>query len=288
MARARGPACRAGAPAAPRLRRDRRRRGLRRLGSRNGAPGAPRRRRAGRSGLAASWPVHPSAEDRGGSARLRGAASSSRTGSPCSPPAIRASRDTSASTTPRRGSPSPTGRSTRGAASTALPLRATRRPSRTTSAAATPSARSCRSGSAPQLVGEDVAWVFQPYIAFLAALLALALFALARPLVRSVWAACLRRVRRRSAGTALRLLAVERGEGDRRRVPDRRGVLRSLTGKGAAKGLRSGLPVATAAAALAGVLSLGRPRLARRCRRDRRRSRVATGNALARGSASPC
>jgi hypothetical protein len=42
-------------------------------------------------------------------------------------------------------------------------------------------------GVAADLLGQDVAWVFQPYLACLAALLALTLFALARPLVRHAW-----------------------------------------------------------------------------------------------------
>ena len=83
-------------------------------------------------------------------------------------------------------------------------------------------------GIGAELVGEDVAWVFQPYIAFVAALLALALYALARPLVRRLVGSRLRRRRRGPAGAALRLRAVERGEGGCRGVPHRRRAARSL------------------------------------------------------------
>ena len=63
-------------------------------------------------------------------------------------------------------------------------------------------------------------------IAFLAALLALALYALARTLVRSALGRSLRRLRRGSAGAALRLRPVERREGGRRGLP-RRVLLRA-------------------------------------------------------------
>ena len=129
--------------------------------------------------------------------------------------------------------------------------------------------------------------MFQPYIAFLAALLALALFALARPLVRSVWAACF--VAFVAAQPAL-LYAYSQWSGVKEIAAACliAGACALATGKGATKGLRSGLPAATAAAALAGVLSVGRPRVARRRGRDRRRSRVAREKHLRAGSASPC
>jgi hypothetical protein len=109
-------------------------------------------------------------------------------------------------------------------------------------------------GIGAQLVGEDVAWVFQPYIAFLAAVLALALSALARPLVRSVWTAAF--VAFVAAQPAL-LYAYAQWSGVKEIAAA--GLVASacaLASKGA-RGLRGGLPPAMSAAALAGVLSLG-------------------------------
>jgi len=110
-------------------------------------------------------------------------------------------------------------------------------------------------GIGARLVGEDVAWVFQPYIAFLAALLALALFALARPLVRSVWGACF--VAFVAAQPAL-LYAYSQWSGMKEIAAACliAAACALATGK-AALGVRSVLPPAMAAAALAGVLSLG-------------------------------
>ena len=110
-------------------------------------------------------------------------------------------------------------------------------------------------GIGAQLVGEDPAWVFQPSIAFLGALLALALFALSRPLVRRAWVAA--GVAFVAAQPAL-LYAYAQWAGVKEVAA---ACLIAATcalasGKGA-PGLRGALPVATAAAALAGVLSLG-------------------------------
>jgi hypothetical protein len=110
-------------------------------------------------------------------------------------------------------------------------------------------------GIGAKLVGEDVAWVFQPYVAFLAALLALALYALARTLVQSVWAAALVAV---VAAQPALLYAYGQWSGVKEVAAA--AIVASccaLSAGKAASGLRGALPVATAAAALAGVLSLG-------------------------------
>jgi hypothetical protein len=111
-------------------------------------------------------------------------------------------------------------------------------------------------GIGAQLVGEDVAWVFQPYIAFLAALLALVLYALARPLLRSVWAACF--VAFVAAQPAL-LFAYSQWSGVKEIAAACLIAAACALGARAAasQGVRSGLPPATSAAAIAGVLSLG-------------------------------
>ena len=92
--------------------------------------------------------------------RLRGADRALRAGRP--------SPATSSSTTPPPGWRSPTGSWSTGAASPASRRRPTRRRSPSTSAPATRSASSCRSASARELVGQDVAWLIQPYMAFVA------------------------------------------------------------------------------------------------------------------------
>ena len=81
-------------------------------------------------------------------------------------------------------------------------------------------------GVGAALLGEDVAWLVQPYMAFLAALLALALWALARAAGRAPAAAGRGRRRRRPAGAAVRLLPLGRGQGGRGggAARDRRGA----------------------------------------------------------------
>ena len=110
-------------------------------------------------------------------------------------------------------------------------------------------------GIGAALVGEDVAWVFQPYVAFLAALLALALYALARTLVRSVWAATFVAV---VAAQPALLYAYGQWSGVKEvAAACLVASCCALAAGKAAPGMRGALPVATAAAALAGVLSLG-------------------------------
>ena len=110
-------------------------------------------------------------------------------------------------------------------------------------------------GIGAELVGEDVAWVFQPYIAFLAALLALALYALARTLVRSAWAATFVAV---VAAQPALLYAYGQWSGVKEvAAACLIASCCALAAGKAAPGMRGALPVATAAAALAGVLSLG-------------------------------
>jgi hypothetical protein len=110
-------------------------------------------------------------------------------------------------------------------------------------------------GIGAQLVGQDVAWVFQPSIAFVAALLALALYALARPLVRSVWTAAF--IAFVAAQPAL-LYAYAQWSGVKEvSAACLVASCCALAAGKSAPGLRGALPVATVAAALAGVLSLG-------------------------------
>jgi hypothetical protein len=110
-------------------------------------------------------------------------------------------------------------------------------------------------GIGAKLVGEDIAWVFQPYIAFVAALLALALYALARTLVRSVWSATLVAV---VAAQPALLYAYGQWSGVKEiAAACLVASCCALAAGKAAPGIRGALPVATAAAALAGVLSLG-------------------------------
>ena len=110
-------------------------------------------------------------------------------------------------------------------------------------------------GIGAELVGEDVAWVFQPYIAFLAALLALALYALARSLVRSAWAASFVAV---VAAQPALLYAYGQWSGVKEvAAACLIASCCALATRKAAPGMRGALPVATAAAALAAVLSVG-------------------------------
>ena len=74
-------------------------------------------------------------------------------------------------------------------------------------------------GIGSALVGQDAAWVFQPYVALLAAMLSLALWGLAAPLVRSPARARRRRRTRRPAGDPRRLRAVGRRQGGGGRRP---------------------------------------------------------------------
>ena len=67
------------------------------------------------------------------------------------------------------------------------------------------------------LVGQDVAWVFQPYLAFAAAMLAAALYVLAGTVLRSGPVRMVAAVDRSAARAAVRVRAVGRHQGDRRR-----------------------------------------------------------------------
>ena len=71
-------------------------------------------------------------------------------------------------------------------------------------------------GIGAKLVGKDVAWVFQPYMALLAAMLRWSLYWLAGSLRTVAPVAGARRVRRQPARAAVRVRAVGRGEGGRR------------------------------------------------------------------------
>ncbi len=68
-------------------------------------------------------------------------------------------------------------------------------------------------GVGAELLGTDPAWLIQPYIAFAAALLALALWALAVPLERSPWLRGLAAFVGAQPASALRLLPLGRGQG---------------------------------------------------------------------------
>ena len=89
-------------------------------------------------------------------------------------------------------------------------------------------------GIAHTLTDQDSAWLFQPYIAFLAAMMALALYALAASVVRSPWLRARGRLRCGAAGDPLRLLALGRRQGDRRRMDPGDG--RGAAGAGGAIG----------------------------------------------------
>jgi hypothetical protein len=110
-------------------------------------------------------------------------------------------------------------------------------------------------GVGAKLVGEDVAWVFQPYIAFVAALFSLALYALARPLVRRAWTAAFAAF---VAAQPALLYAYAQWSGVKEIAAAC--LIASACALATAQGagsLRCALPPATAAAALAGVLSIG-------------------------------
>jgi hypothetical protein len=109
-------------------------------------------------------------------------------------------------------------------------------------------------GIGAQLAGVDVAWVFQPYIAFLAALLAFALCALARPLVGSVWTAAF--VAFVAAQPAL-LYAYAQWSGVKEIAAASLVASSCALASNGARGIRGVPPPAISAAALAGVLSLG-------------------------------
>ena len=92
-------------------------------------------------------------------------------------------------------------------------------------------------GVGVELLGTDAAWLIQPYIAFAAGLLALALWSLA-PAARSHRRAlrAASGVRRRPAGAALRLLPLGRGQGGRCGGPDRRHGGARRCGRSSARG----------------------------------------------------
>ncbi len=108
-----------------------------------------------------------------------------------------------------------------------------------------------------ELVGTDVAWLVQPYMAFLGAVLALSLWALAAPLVESrpmraavAFIAC-------AVGAAVRLLPLGRDQGDGGRCPDRRLRRRLREADRGAVPAGARAPLGLLAAALIGVLDVG-------------------------------
>ncbi len=109
-------------------------------------------------------------------------------------------------------------------------------------------------GVAARLTGQDVAWAFQPYVATLGALLALSLFALARPLFARPWAA--------AAGAAVAaqpalLYAYAQWSGVKEVAAAALVAAACALATVAGPGARGLLPVAAAAAALACVVSPG-------------------------------
>ena len=108
------------------------------------------------------------------------------------------------------------------------------------------------------LVGHDVAWVIQPYMACSAALLALALWSARAAAVARRGTAGGRRLRRRPAGAAVRLLPVGRDQGAGGGGADRGARRRSRPGSIADRfALALADRAGAGAAALVGVLSAG-------------------------------
>ena len=107
------------------------------------------------------------------------------------------------------------------------------------------------------LVGQDAAWVFQPYLAFLAAMLALAFYTLVRPLIKSPW---LRGIAVFVASQAALLFAYSLWGGAKELAA---AWLLALLAAFAAQALRTSgpprsfLPLAMASAATLSVLSFG-------------------------------
>ena len=73
-------------------------------------------------------------------------------------------------------------------------------------------------GIGHELTGQDSAWLFQPYLALMAAMMSLVFFELVKPVVSDVRVRLGRRLHRRPAGPAGRLLAVGRDQGSRDRA----------------------------------------------------------------------
>ncbi len=137
--------------------------------------------------------------------------------------------------------------------------RPTRRPSPSTSASGTRSASSCRWASRATLVGQDVAWVIQPYMAFVRGCSPPGAMAARGPRgpLRAPRRRC--RVPRRAVGPPGRLLPVGRHQGGRRARPSSRAAA-GLAGVGDPGALRASgalIPLAVVGAALIGVLSGG-------------------------------
>ncbi|HSL63106.1 MAG TPA: hypothetical protein VK874_00485, partial [Gaiellaceae bacterium] len=109
-------------------------------------------------------------------------------------------------------------------------------------------------GIAARLTGQDVAWAFQPYVAALGALLALSLFALARPLFARPSAAAAVAV---VAAQPALLYAYAQWTGVKEVAAAALVAAACALAAHAAAGARGALPTAAAAAALACVLSPG-------------------------------
>ncbi len=92
-------------------------------------------------------------------------------------------------------------------------LQLLRDPASTTSPGGYPIGAFVPFGAAQKLAGGDLAWVFQPYLSFLAAMLSLCLWEILRVPSCAAPAARRRRLPRRPAGAALRLRDVGRDEG---------------------------------------------------------------------------
>ena len=209
------------AAARGRLRRDRRRRPVPHARRRDRrAHGAGRGRARGRRARARPSASPTPARDLG----VRGRGGGARASTPrrsCSP-ASRRSPASSSSTTPRPGWRSPTGSWSTAATWAGSRRRRTRRRCTSTSATAIRSASSSRSGWARSSSATDPAWLIQPYIAWGAALLALALWSLADAARRLAAPARAGRVPGRAIRAALRLLPLGRDQGGHGGRPRRR------------------------------------------------------------------
>ncbi len=136
-------------------------------------------------------------------------------------------------------------------------------------------------GLGGKLAGQDIAWLFQPTIAFSGAMLALSLYAAVCPLVSSRALRALVGFLGAQPALLYVVRALERDQGARRRGDDR-ARLRSVAATiDRWRSPRTTLPAALAAAALLAVLSPAGARLAR-CSRGRRGRRPRLPRAAAR------
>ena len=112
-------------------------------------------------------------------------------------------------------------------------------------------------GLGAAITGQDVAWVFQPLLALLAAALALAIYALLRPAIGSRWLAAGAAFLAVAIRAPVRLCDVGGDQGDRDRDARRTaGRARAACGHGEAT-TAAAVPAGIAAAALLAVLGIG-------------------------------